>query len=72
MKKNLLKKSIINIIFGLLVIVALVLIFNRPIKNKVIGSYQPKVTRQEIAATNRRTQKKVNGINKMSVIILKK
>ncbi|EEI19792.1 sortase family protein [Lentilactobacillus buchneri ATCC 11577] len=57
-EKNLLKKSIINIIFGLLVIVALVLIFNRPIKNKVIGSYQPKVTRQEVAATNRRTQKK--------------
>lgn len=54
MKTGLLKKIVINVIFALLIIVALGMIFNRPIKNTIIKSYDPKVTRQTVTQTEKR------------------
>ena len=54
MRKGLLKKILINVVFVLLIIVALGMIFNRPIKNELIKSYHPKITRQTVAKTERR------------------
>lgn len=54
MRKGLLKKILMNIIFVLLIIVALGMIFNRQIKNEMIKSYQPKITRKTVAQTEAR------------------
>ncbi|PAK87620.1 class A sortase [Lentilactobacillus parakefiri] len=56
MRKGLLKKVLINVVFVLLLIVALGMIFNRPIKNELIKSYQPKITQQTVAKTERRAK----------------
>lgn len=47
----------INVIFVLLIIVALGMIFNRQIKNEMIKSYQPKITRKTVTQTEERVKK---------------
>ncbi|GEP23398.1 class A sortase [Lentilactobacillus diolivorans] len=54
MKKNVFFKITINIVFILLVLVALVMIFNRPIKNQIINSYHPKVSRRVVLRAEQR------------------
>lgn len=60
MKKSTMKKIIYNGIFVLLLAVALVMIFNRPIKNTVIDSYKPKITRQAIVKAQRHVKNATN------------
>lgn len=54
MKKQFIKKGVTGFIFGLLAIIALIMIFNKPIKNKVVATYQPKVTRQVVVAASKK------------------
>lgn len=56
MRKGFLKKLLINIVFVLLIIVALGLIFNRQIKNEMIKSYQPKITRKAVVQAEKRAK----------------
>lgn len=58
MKKIKIKSKFFTLIFSLLILMALGLIFNRPIKNQLIDSYHPKITRQTVAATKRRMAEK--------------
>lgn len=60
MKKSTMKKIIYNGIFVLLLAVALVMIFNRAIKNTVIDSYKPKITRQAIVKAQRHMKNATN------------
>ena len=57
MRKGFLKKILINVIFVLLIVVALGLIFNRQIKNEIIKSYHPKITRKSVAQAEKRAKK---------------
>ncbi len=57
MRKGFLKKLLINIVFVLLIIVALGLIFNRQIKNELIKSYHPTITRKTVVQAERRAKK---------------
>ncbi|KRL20282.1 class A sortase [Lentilactobacillus kisonensis] len=67
MKKGSVKKIILNSIFVVLILVALVMIFNRPIKNEMIKSYQPKITKQMVERTQTRqknqTKRHANNVS---------
>lgn len=64
MKKSRFKRIIINLFFVLVFLIALVLIFNRPIKNEVIKSYQPKVTRQMVEKSETRQKQQTKRHSK--------
>lgn len=42
------------ITMAILLVVGLVLIFNQPIKEQIVATYRPKVTRQSIANNNKK------------------
>jgi sortase A len=62
--KKIVKRIMINTLFVLLILFALALIFNRQIKNEVIKSYQPKVTRKMVEESQMRQKKQTTRHSK--------
>ncbi|GHP13142.1 class A sortase [Lentilactobacillus fungorum] len=62
--KKIVKRIMVNTLFVLLILFALALIFNRQIKNEVIKSYQPKVTRKMVEESQMRQKKQTTRHSK--------